>query len=79
MENARNWRASGTTWTDGSRLDSGEVGAACAWRTLEGWAGKRFYLGSNKEVFDAEAFAIYQAFRIFDARQETVRKYAVVV
>ena len=58
METARNWRMQGTIWTDGSRLDSGKVGAACVWKTREGWTGKRFHLGDNKEVFDAEVFAI---------------------
>ena len=38
------------------------MGAACVWRTQEGWAGRRFRrLGSNKEVFGAQVFAIYQA------------------
>ena len=32
-------------------------------RWQEGWAGRRFHLGSNNEVF--EVFAIYQALRIF--------------
>lgn len=31
LENARNARTGGTIWTDGSRLDSGRVGAACVW------------------------------------------------
>jgi hypothetical protein len=34
---------------------------ACVWQTLRGWAGRRYHLGSNKEVFDAETYAIYQA------------------
>ena len=60
-ETAQNWRRSGTIWTDGSRLDSGAIGAACAWQMEEGWTGRRFHLGTNKEVFDAEIYAIYQA------------------
>ena len=51
--------------------------AACAWRTCEGWTGRRFHPGNNKEVFDAETFAIYQALRVLDLRQKTGRKYAV--
>ena len=50
---------------------------ACAWRAREGWTDRRFYLGSNKEVFDAEAFAIYQALKVFQASQESGRRYAV--
>ena len=56
MERARNWRARGTAWTDGFRLDSGGVRAACAWKAREGWEGRRFHLGNNKGVFDAEVF-----------------------
>ena len=54
LETAWCWRAlRGTIWTDGSRLDSGAVGVACAWKTSEGWSGRRFHL-ANKEVFDTE-------------------------
>ena len=48
------------------------VGAACAWRTQERWTVPRFHLGNNKEVFDAETFAVYQALSAFDQRQGTV-------
>ena len=42
------------------------MGAACVWRTQEGWTGRRFHLGNNKEVLDAEVFAIYQALRAIE-------------
>ena len=67
----------GTFWTDASRLDNGRAGVAFAWRAHEGWVGRRFHLGNNKEVFDAKVFAIYQALRIFDARQETGQTHTV--
>ena len=35
LDTAGTWRG-GTIWTDGSGLDSGNVGAACTWRTPEG-------------------------------------------
>ena len=38
---------------------------------------KRFHLGSNKEVLDAETFAIYQALKIFQARQEPGHRHTV--
>ena len=76
LETAQNWRARGTIWTDGSRLDSGRVGAACAWQTDEGWTGRRSHLG-DKEVFDAEVFAIYQALRAFEGRQQSGRKFTI--
>ena len=77
FETAREWRAQGTIWTDGSRFDDGKVGAACAWQTEDGWTGRLFHLGNNKEVFDAEIFAIYQALKVFETREQTGRKYAV--
>jgi ribonuclease HI len=51
-----------TAWTDGSRLEDGRVGCSVVWKE-EGrrWRSKAFYLGRNKEVFDAELRAIYEA------------------
>ena len=51
-------KARDTIWTDGSRLDSGGVGAACAWRAREGWTGKRFHLGSNKETAKGRSHSV---------------------
>ena len=76
LETAGAWRGSNTIWTNRLRLDNGNVGAACAWRTTEGWTGRRFHLG-NKEVFDAEIHAIHQALSIMGQRQETGRRYTV--
>ena len=36
-----------------------------------------FHLGDNKEVFDAEVFAIYQALRVFESRGRFGRRFAV--
>ena len=44
-----------TLWTDGSRSEGGEVGAVCIWVSPGGCTGRRFYLRTNKEVFDAES------------------------
>ena len=41
-----------------------------------GWTGRRFHLG-NKRVFDAEVYAIYQALRLFDARNKSDAAYTV--
>ena len=79
LDIARSWTADNTLWTDGSRLQCGKVGAACAWTTPQGWTGQHFHLGSNKEVFDAEVFAIYQSLRVIDQRQETGRNYTIFV
>ena len=67
----------GTIWIDGSRLESWAIGAACAWQTSEGWDGRRFHLGTNKKVFDAEAFAIYQTLKIFEARGQPGERYTI--
>ena len=42
-----------------------------------GWAGHRFHLGINKEVFDAELYAAYRALCSFDERQESGRRYTI--
>lgn len=73
LETIRVWRSRDTIWTDGSCFDSGEVEAACAWKEGGSLTGRRFHLGKNKEVFDAETFALCQALKIFDRRQESGR------
>ena len=42
-----------------------------------GGSDARYHLGANKEVFDAETFAIYQALRALDQRQESGHRYTV--
>ena len=67
-------------WTDGSRQDDSAVGAACVWRSPKGgWTGRRFQLGKNKEVFDAEVFAVWQALRALEQRNERGREYTIFV
>ena len=78
LDTARTWtKGRYTFWTDGSRLDSGKVGAACVWGHPEEWSGQRFHLGTNKEVFDAEVYTIYQALHIAAQRQESGRRYSI--
>ena len=79
LRRAKEWRGPDTVWTDGSRQENGRVGAACVWRSEEGWVGRRFHLGTNKEAFDAEVFAIYQALRTIEQRQERGHGYTVFV
>jgi hypothetical protein len=47
--------------TDGSRDDLGNVGAVVAWKEGTEWTGLKYRLGLNKEVFDAEVFALLRA------------------
>ena len=66
-----------TVWTDWSRLESRRVGAAFVWRSAGGWSRRRFHLGTNKEVFDAEVFAIYQALLWFEGLQGAGRRFTI--
>jgi hypothetical protein len=69
LETALTWMDVGDTlWTDGSRLDDGTVACGVAYKDAEGlWQGQSFYLGRNKEVFDAELRAIYEAMTRFSS------------
>ena len=53
------------------------MGAALAFKENGGWTTKGIYLGRNKEVFDAEVFAIMQAVRLLDERGETGKTYRI--
>ena len=77
LETAKRWNRPDTVWTDGLRQESGAARAACVWRTPEGWTGRRYQLGNNKEVFGAEAFAICRALSVIEQRQERGRQYTV--
>ena len=66
-----------TVWTDGSRLESGRVGAAWAWWQEGEWRGDGSFLGTNKEVFDAEVYALLEAIRLLNDRRETGADYTV--
>ena len=58
-------------WTDGSKLDQG-AGAAVCWRrkSLDSWKEKGVFLGNNKEILDAELWAILTALDV--ALKETL-------
>ena len=71
-------RNSDTFWTDGLPLDK-RVEAAVVWQLLSGCVARRYHPGSNKEVFDAEVFPIYQTFRVIDRRQESGRHCTLFV
>ena len=59
-------------------MDSGRIGAACAWQDQDGeWTGRRFHLGDNKEVFDVEVYAIYQALKIFKEHRQSGKQYTI--
>ena len=60
-------------WTDGSKLDHGigRVRAAICWKekTLDSWKENNVFLDRNKEILDAELWAILKALDI--AAKET--------
>ena len=81
LKTAKEWNGPDTVWTDGSRQEDSAVGAACVWRSPDRgrWTGRRFQLGKNKEVFDAEVFAVWQALRALEQRSEHGREYTIFV
>ena len=54
------------------------MGAAFVWRSPVGWSGHRYHPGSNKEVFDAEVFAIIRALHWLAGRQGTERRFTIL-
>ena len=48
-----------------------------ALRRAERWAGRRFHLGKNNEVFDAEPYALYQAAKTFGEIGESGQRYTI--
>jgi ribonuclease HI len=65
-ETARRCSDLGATclWTDGSQLEGGHTVAAVAWYADDRYDSQELYLGTNKEVFDAEVVAICEALSI---------------
>ena len=66
IKEAKKYRAGLVMWTDGSKLDHGRVGTAVCWRekVRDLWKEKNFFLCKNKEVLDAELWAISDALDI---------------
>lgn len=55
------------------------MGAAFVWETPRGCTGQSFHLGTNKEAFGAEIYAIYRALRVLNRKQESGHWYTVFV
>lgn len=52
-------------FTDGSRLENGNAGCSVLWRTMDrSWRAHKTHLGTNKELLDAELFAIAEALKL---------------
>ena len=79
LKEARKYRAGLIFWTDGSKLDQGNTGAAVCWKdkALDRWKEKSIFLGKNKEILDVELWAIWKALEI--ALRETTNMKNVPV
>ena len=53
------------------------MGSAWAWWQEGEWRGDGSFLGTNKEVFDAEVHALLKAIRLLNDRRETGTSYTV--
>ena len=63
LKEATRYQAGFVIWTDGSKLDNGSCGAAICWRDkrLNKWKQKSVFFGKNKEILDAELWAVSDA------------------
>ena len=65
MEEARKDKPGLVLWADGSKLDRGQTAAAVCWEDKSAAKWERsIFLGRNKEIFDAELWAISEALEI---------------
>jgi len=78
LEEARKEREGLVLWTDGSRKEDEWVGCAVVWKE-ERWNKRRVHLGRQKEVFDAEMYAMSEAVKIVDeiCRMKEVRRVTI--
>lgn len=68
-------------WTDGSKLDQGNAGDAICWKTkrLDRWKDKSVFLGKNKEIIDAELWAILEALIVATKEIQNTRGAPITV
>lgn len=52
-------------WRDRTRLDSGKAGAGVGERYLQAWKTQKMHMATNKEVFNAELYAVAEALEVF--------------
>ena len=66
LQEAKKYRTGLFLWTDGSKLDQGNIGAAVCWRDkkLDKWKDKIVFLGKIKEILNGELWAILEALDI---------------
>jgi hypothetical protein len=68
MEDTESAKATAETWTadreiaiftDGSKFEDGDIGCAAVCTSGDGWRRRKVFMGRNREVFDAELYAIW--------------------
>jgi hypothetical protein len=65
-------------WTDGSRSDDGQVGAAAVCKHRNEWKSRRRFVGTGRsDVFDAEVWAIGLALDVAIEKRETLQVHGV--
>ena len=81
FHDAKKKREGMVLWTDGSRLDTGKAGSAVVWldKMSDKWQEKRQYLGENKDLFDAELWAISDALEISIKKTRNTQPTTVTV
>jgi len=79
LEEAKLEREGLVLWTDGSRKEDEWVGYAVVWKERNFWKKRRVHAGRQKEVFDAERYAMSEAMKIADemAVENEVRRVTV--
>lgn len=67
-------------WTDGSKLEQGNVSAAVGWRDkkFNQWKIKSIFLGKN-EVLDAELWAILEALKVVGKETINMRDTPITI
>ena len=60
VQETRRYRTGAVMWIDGSKSDQGNVGSAVSWKdkVSNSWKSTAVFLGKNKEILDAELWAI---------------------
>jgi len=79
LKEARLEREGLVFWTDGSRKEDEWVGCAVVWEEEGRWKKRRVHLGRQKEVFDAEMYAMSEAMKIADEMAEEKKVTRVMV
>jgi len=79
VEEAKKERCGLVLWTDGARKEDEWVGCAVVWKEGGRWNKRRTHLGRQKEVFDAEMYAMSEAMKVVDEKAEKEKVTRVTV